>query len=359
MRFSEITQPKEDAAGLPGTFQKWFSGSHVVDADGKPERVYHGTTASFDQFRTFSRGPKLADGLGAHFGTVKAAADRVRKNVGRDAEGANIMPVYLSVRHPLLSRSGDVMSETQLQAYLSRIASKLGIPKDRHRAYSYGRSVDAAITKAVKDELIRRGYDGIPYRNSHEDRGSVSWIAFHPHQIKSAIGNKGSWDATSSVVTEETSIRDSRWKTIPFDDLPVAVRQDIASWIVEHHPYFEHEHSAEFVHANLFGLTNPPLVRIGMMPVASLSGREAISNSVVERYAAMLRSNPTFDFDPVLVEHGRFLDGGHRVAAYRLAGRQMIPVVEIGHMTGASTEAWEDWMDGHLDARFEPDDAQD
>lgn len=72
-----------------------------------PHVQYHGTTSEdIKAFRTNSRGPKLMDGLGAHFGTQKAAHDRIAQNVGQNAENSNILPVYLSIKNPPLKRDG-------------------------------------------------------------------------------------------------------------------------------------------------------------------------------------------------------------------------------------------------------------
>jgi len=43
--------------------------------------------------------------------------------------------------------------------------------------------------------LSSEGYDGVIYENLAEDAGSLSFIAFSPEQIKSATGNRGTFDA--------------------------------------------------------------------------------------------------------------------------------------------------------------------
>ena len=54
-------------------FKAWFKKSKVVDADGKPLRVYHGTSVNKD-FLAFKRRP---GDVGIHFGTTGQANDRV------------------------------------------------------------------------------------------------------------------------------------------------------------------------------------------------------------------------------------------------------------------------------------------
>lgn len=168
-----------------------------------PPVLYHGTTSpEISEFRTFSRGPKLMDGLGAHFGSPEAAQDRNDKNVGKKPVGQNILPVHVNIKNPPLKRDGSFMSEGELQSHLSRIATSIGIPKDKHRGMAIYGGVKPDVTRALKEELIRRGHDGIAYINSHEGRGSTSWVAFHPHQIKSAVGNQGTFDSTTPEITK-------------------------------------------------------------------------------------------------------------------------------------------------------------
>lgn len=49
-----------------------------------------------------------------------------------------------------------------------------------------------AIEKAKAE-----GYDGLIYRNQFEDKGKDSYVAFYPHQIKSATGNSGHFDPSN------------------------------------------------------------------------------------------------------------------------------------------------------------------
>ena len=168
--------------------------AHMAGAKSPPV-LYHGTTSgNIETFRDRSRGPKLMDGLGAHFGTVDAAQDRLTQNVGRDAEGANILPVHANIQNPPLKKDGSYMTEGELQSFLSRIASGIGIPKSEHRGMAVYGGVKPPVYAKLKDELKARGYDGLAYVNSHEGRGSTSWVAFDPaRQVKSTL-NRGTFD---------------------------------------------------------------------------------------------------------------------------------------------------------------------
>lgn len=161
----------QDQTSTP-EFKRWFGDSKVVDADGKPLVVYHGTTENFSTFDL----KKSYDG-GLHFGSEAAAGRRLADSTGfEDAPGNRVMQVYLSIKNP------KVMA-------------------DQFDEESWARAIQEA-----KDQ----GHDGIRYQNEaefdeDEDTGqpttTESWVAFHPEQIKSATGNNGQFDAGNANIT--------------------------------------------------------------------------------------------------------------------------------------------------------------
>ena len=146
-------------------FTDWFGNwesdpehaSKVVDANGEPLVVYHGTASDFKSFDK----RKSFDG-GFHFGDSASADDRISEH--GYGYGANVMPAYLSIRNP----------------------------SDEDDQYSEDRW--ATTIKQVKSD----GYDGIVYENDIE--GGESWVAFDPSQIKSAIGNAGTFSNRSNRI---------------------------------------------------------------------------------------------------------------------------------------------------------------
>jgi hypothetical protein len=149
--------------------------------------AYHSTTAAFDDYRVNGRGPKLMDGLGAHFGTVDAAEERLKKSWGPKAEGGNVRPEVLSIHSYPKKRDGSIMTEGELQAFLSRAADKAGIPKSDQRGMAAYGGIKRGVYEKLKPELEAMGFDGLAYINSHEGRGSISYVAFSPQQVRSQI----------------------------------------------------------------------------------------------------------------------------------------------------------------------------
>jgi len=163
--------------------------------------VYHGTTRAFDgPLRGKPGGLKMMDGLGPHLGTAEAANERLLKNAGAKPnawnkpipeagsplDGANIRPYDLTPQKPFVKSDGNPYTESELQSRLSGIAQKLGFAKTDTRRMSQwgsgGKLQSAQI--AVKNHLREQGYDAIPYINSHEARGSTSWVVLDDDALK-------------------------------------------------------------------------------------------------------------------------------------------------------------------------------
>lgn len=141
--------------------------SVVVDAEGNPLPVYHGTNADFVTFRV--------EGLGAHFGTKDQALDRLADNA-EDADTARILTCYLSIRNPynIISDLGDWEDMDTLEEYLAEANEG---PFTAEEFAAFKNSVD------VRKGLQAKGYDGIVYENAFEGDSGFSYIVFDPDQI--------------------------------------------------------------------------------------------------------------------------------------------------------------------------------
>ena len=152
---SASTTVAEDAADVTDTpaFRRWFGNSKVVDEDGNPLVMYHGTGTSTD---VFEGGKGRRPGLHSEGIWFTKTPDGTDFSASAFAEGAfrgnpQVYPVYLSIQNP------------------KRIGNS------------------QAHTWTVK-ELKEMGYDGA------FDIETEWWIAFDSSQIKSAIANRGTFD---------------------------------------------------------------------------------------------------------------------------------------------------------------------
>jgi len=104
----------------------------------------------------------------------------------KTGEGSNIGAYHVAIKNPL--RMNDVGDWGSLK----KIKSALPFDSD---AKSHGDLIN---------ELNSRGYDGVVYSNRVENpvMKTNSYIAFHPHQIKSATGNNGNFNPRSPDINK-------------------------------------------------------------------------------------------------------------------------------------------------------------
>lgn len=152
-------------------FKGWFGDSKVVDAQGRPLVVYHGTDADFSEF-------ERTEDIGFHFGDHDAANARAAL-ADEEGGGGNVRPVYLRISNPLRLPDLHTWGPVEVAAALRQA----GVLATR-QADSFAEYNDREM---VRDALTAKGYDGIVYRNETEGSGD-SYIVFEPGQIKSAIG---------------------------------------------------------------------------------------------------------------------------------------------------------------------------
>jgi hypothetical protein len=226
------------------SFKNWFKSSKVVDSKGNPKVMYHGTRYDFTEFKENigKNTHHSSRHLGFFFTDYRVAqwfanptwddneismkdeykkirnkqlgVDKLKKELSMtsgfnydkyeklnsqiynketriDNEwekityyrkrldfgyGANVMPVYLCIQNPKEMSFNEVYS----------IGG--GLNED------YEKVEEKA--KKLKQNLISKGYDGIKIlpNDDNEEAEFEQYVAFYPNQIKSAIGNVGSFD---------------------------------------------------------------------------------------------------------------------------------------------------------------------
>lgn len=201
-------------------FKNWFGYSKVVDADGKPEVVFHGTArGGFDEFDTYGSNYGLM-GQGSYFTENPTVAstytDKGRKKIERGGgeTSTSVYPVYLNIKKPI-----DMDAKANVAAWEKSARDYLEaehLPKDatneqvlRHIEESLE---DERLPKYEGAEIVQNiirdmGFDGITHigggRVDSEGVKHRVWIAFDPEQIKSATGNTGAFDPNSPRIFEQ------------------------------------------------------------------------------------------------------------------------------------------------------------
>lgn len=138
-------------------FKRWFGKSKVVDENGEPLIVYHGTGSDFNIF-------KSTDGV-YWFSQSKDYAEAMAEERG----GSRIIEAYLSISNPF---------------YASLAPEQFSNP-----------AFEASIIKKAKAE----GYDGVIIENATDDDLAYDkfYVVFKPSQIKSATDNIGTFDGNN------------------------------------------------------------------------------------------------------------------------------------------------------------------
>lgn len=78
-------------------FYKWFGDSKVVDEQGRPLVVYHGTSANFDTFDNTKSQRTVSS-----YNTIASAYYFTSNNANAQTYGSVVYPVYLNIKKPLI-----------------------------------------------------------------------------------------------------------------------------------------------------------------------------------------------------------------------------------------------------------------
>ncbi len=211
-------RPTRNSAGQPihpteegiRNFWRWAGDSKAVDEQGRPLVVYHGTTADIGspEFKPYNRkGEQL--GFGIHFAVDAKFADKYASdpNIARKGPSPQIIPVYLNIRNPLIADAVVVEGTPEFALAEKMAGSKLFTVKDEQgrRTVYLQNAIDVTSPQRAEKLIREAGYDGVRYTSVIRGRGinagatskGQSWLVFRPEQIKSATGNRGTFDAGS------------------------------------------------------------------------------------------------------------------------------------------------------------------
>jgi hypothetical protein len=205
-RGSRATDPTSTPA-----FRRWFGESKVVDEAGRPLVVYHGTTAGgFDAFRpNYRKGEQL--GFGIHFAHDRSVAELYADpgRAGRkEGSAPKVYEVYLSLRNPIDFTQRTFIEGTPEFGVMNDLLQQV-FEGDTDHLYeqdgngvrlldtAYRNYLDALPGPMVERTLRDVGFDGVIYNAlilGERRRRAIAYIAFRPEQIKSATGNRGTFD---------------------------------------------------------------------------------------------------------------------------------------------------------------------
>lgn len=190
-------------------FQRWFGDSKVTDAKGEPLVVYHGTSRDltvFDpgQSRSGAAGPagwfSRNTGLASDYAQ---GTSRLRRRAGEEV-AEQVYPAYLKVDNPLR-----INVDANRKLVHGELEERVGFTFDSIEYKPTGPPIrvfrdDGQYPYETQKREVHRyvnspefmaaareaGYDGIQIF----ERGMETWAPFDSEQVKSAIGNIGTYD---------------------------------------------------------------------------------------------------------------------------------------------------------------------
>lgn len=245
-------------------FKRWFKGSQVINADGKPLMVYHGTRGDFSEFdplRTgtasdagwygsgfyFTPDPTTASTYAANRDSDGFGFERMRE--GSDNAGANVIPAYVSLQNPYDWRSENTrgLYQNSPEASVRKRAELEALGHDGVLVFrdiiqipDGGRLSDEqwAALSAASPTVTDLGRDAVTdlfkarewtYREleqaygvdvaqamlaSRSRRILMEVVAFRPEQIKSAISNTGEFSDTNPDITASRGTGPAAGRTV-------------------------------------------------------------------------------------------------------------------------------------------------
>ena len=175
-------------------FKKWFGDSKVVDKNGKPLVVYHGTENNFKIFKNLGQSRQIGANIGFFFTSDKDMAKEY-------ANGGRVLPTYLSIKNPLIIEPNSIVNIFNQEIKITD-------------AFDFFTQLDTLKSEQeVKDELLNQGYDGIILNDTNVDTPFIQnihdvYVALDNKQIKS-VNNKGTFDENNPNIYFQRANRDN------------------------------------------------------------------------------------------------------------------------------------------------------
>ena len=182
-------------------FKRWFGKGKVVDADGKPSRVFHGTSEEISGFSKDRIGKHDSGYAGSGiYLTPKPAVSNIYAS--KTVEGGRTYPAYVSLQKPF-----DLDSDKEFNPY-SWIPTKTKEIQETGIPWAEARELAA---KEWTKQAIEDGYDGA--------LGSDEIVVFEPSNIKSAISNTGEFSKKNDRIDDGKEVTSETGRAFILEDL--------------------------------------------------------------------------------------------------------------------------------------------
>ncbi len=307
----------------------------LKDDKGNLISLYHWTQEIFEEFEKGE--------FGFHFGTLRAAYDRYlqAKEYNPNISKGTYKEVVLNITNPI------ELSDASLEWTAGWVAIQLlekGIISERlyHELEMMmgfnDLTYDNPAAQAVRNVLVKNGYDGIIYENLSEDIGSYSLIALYPEQIITVAENgvlKENSGVSRAISKEEIAslyLKETQANRIATDEFVEGShgRQYFDDGSVDE--YFGNIDGVDVAHggdtslqkdttaSNSFELTEPTQKDIARAPTAKEAIEESITGkqkTSIQRHITdvckKLDSNVTVEFVDKLKTNGKYIRSENKI----------------------------------------------
>lgn len=198
--------------------------SKVVDENGEPLVVYHGTRGDFTVFNIEKAGSSNKySKVGFWFSTVEGFGERWLENSWWGNGQEKVLSLFLNLRNPKVFESNkerygdafeqlrtDVVSLIGMDAEFANIG---GVGKAWYKETERGLAPEFmtsdeidSVFREYREKLRDEGYDGVFIRQTEYDydiAGGTNdqYVAFDSAQVKSATDNRGAFDGENPDIT--------------------------------------------------------------------------------------------------------------------------------------------------------------
>lgn len=212
------------------SFKKWFgdwendpkNASKIVDENGEPMMVYHGTNTNFNTFELNTAGKRFNEegntnsengdygmwGVGFYFSPIKKVSQRY---------GKKLMKLFLNIRNPFIRNPNLTGSNTEFKAVYGKIESL-----------------------KLREDILSKGYDGVMHYEAGQKNQLMQIISFFPNQIKLADGKNTTFDKSNDDIRFENGGNIDKQDSVTMD-IPLLIRtlelarEDVKSDAELHH----------------------------------------------------------------------------------------------------------------------------
>lgn len=178
-----------NGCSIANNFANWFGNSQVVNDQGWPLPVFHGTAGNFDQFKI----TKLGEfGPGVYFSSsAQEASDYTTTNARMADASPNVIAVYLRLENPFIVCGN-------AQSFWEKFAKDT----DTDDSQATQRARELGHDGVIFDRPVQKWIDGKGVVDTAERQ--KHYVIFDASQAKSVLGNSGLYLRDSASLTDQT-----------------------------------------------------------------------------------------------------------------------------------------------------------